>query len=84
MIILITNDAESDGFGCPYCDKAKDALERAGVEFTVQRVAAEYRPAMYDAWGLTGSARTIPQLIVDGRRIGGYAETVKWLEEIVG
>lgn len=51
MITLITNDAESDGFGCPYCDKAKDALERAGVEFSVQRVAAEHRPAMYDAWG---------------------------------
>jgi glutaredoxin len=60
---------------CPYCKKAKEHLEFSGVEFT-EIVHDDYddRQKMYDELGLFGSQRTVPQIIVDGNRIGGYTE----------
>lgn len=63
---------------CPYCVKAKMWLDDRGIayETNVYDDDAE-RNAMYDSLGLVGNQRTVPQIIVDGVRIGGYTDLTK-------
>ena len=62
---------------CPYCVKAKSWLNEKGIEFElfVYDDNTE-RQAMYDRFGLEGDQRTVPQIVVDGVRIGGYTDLV--------
>lgn len=63
---------------CPYCKKAKDHLAQHGVpydEFIYDDFDA--RQVMYDKFGLEGNQRTVPQIVVDGERIGGFTELMQ-------
>lgn len=63
---------------CPFCVKAKKWLNDKGIEFELFVYDDnEARQAMYDRFGLTGNERTVPQIVVDGVRIGGYSDLVK-------
>jgi glutaredoxin len=64
---------------CPYCDEARAFLaanDLPCVEVKLDNAAD--RAAMYNRFGLTGSARTVPQIVItaDGEdfRIGGAQE----------
>lgn len=57
-------------FFCPYCLRAKALLERKGVDFqeidlTMDRAGFE---AMVER---AGGARTVPQIFIDGKHVGG-------------
>jgi len=56
---------------CPYCHRAKDLLARKGVRFTEFDVMSEIgkRAEMETR---TNGAKTVPQIFIDGRRIGGF------------
>ena len=58
---------------CPYCVKAKAWLTERNIPFNlfVYDNDAE-RAAMYDGFGLEDGDRTVPQIFVDGERLGGY------------
>ena len=59
------------GVGCPYCDRAKDLLKRKGVAYTEYDVRRE--PARRDEMDRrTNGAKTIPQIFIDDRLIGGF------------
>lgn len=58
---------------CPICDKAKNALTRWGFEFTVKQVD-EDRSALAEMSKITEGARTVPQIVIDGKWIGGFSE----------
>jgi len=62
---------------CPYCTKAKQWLTDRNIPFElfVYDDDAE-RNAMYDGFALEGSDRTVPQIFVDGVRLGGYTKLV--------
>lgn len=63
--------------GCPYCDKASTMLDRMGQDFTkivIDDTVA--RNGFYDQQGLEGNKRTVPQVFINGERIGGYMELV--------
>lgn len=62
---------------CPYCVKAKAWLNDRNIPFElfVYDDAAE-RGLMYDRFGLQVGQRTVPQIVVDGERIGGYSDLV--------
>ena len=62
------------GPSCPYCGRAKQLLRERGVAFEEIDVAADptQRAFMIEASG----RRTVPQIFVDGRPIGGYDELV--------
>lgn len=63
---------------CPYCIKAKQWLNERGIAYELLVYDDEAdRQAMYDGFGLEGSQRTVPQIFVDGVRVGGYTELVK-------
>ena len=60
------------GPSCPYCFRAKRLLGERGIAFEEIDVAADpkQRAAMMEASG----RRTVPQVFIDGKPIGGYDE----------
>lgn len=60
--------------GCGWCDAAKAYLNGAGCEGRYEVILhddPDERAAFYDSLGLVGKDRTMPQIIVDGARVGG-------------
>jgi glutaredoxin 3 len=57
---------------CGYCRRAKALLEERGIEFDEIDLDDDpaFRQKLFD---LTGGW-TVPQILIDGRPIGGYAE----------
>jgi glutaredoxin 3 len=73
---------------CPYCLAAKSLLKRKGSDFTEIDVSGDpqLRKAMTER---AGGRRTVPQIFIDGRHIGGcedlYALDAKsGLEPLLG
>ncbi|MFO1113308.1 MAG: glutaredoxin 3 [Rhodospirillales bacterium] len=58
---------------CPYCHRAKSLLEKKGVAFT--EIDVPSTPGARDEMmRRTNGARTVPQIFIDGRGIGGSDE----------
>lgn len=65
--------------GCPYCDRIKKVLTGKGQQFTEHKLGSSFdREGFYQQFG-RGS--TFPQVIMDGKRLGGCSESVKYLVE---
>ncbi len=65
--------------GCPYCDKVKEVLELTGSSFVVYNLDEHFdRDSFY---GEFGQGSTFPQVVVDGKKLGGCVDTVKFLKE---
>lgn len=60
---------------CAFCVRAKALLERHGLPFEEIRIddGPDFRARLEE---LTGGW-TVPQIVVDGRPIGGYAELLQ-------
>ncbi len=59
--------------GCPFCEKAKEWLTARGLSYTEDRMDnEEIRYAFYQQH----KVNTVPQVFIDGKRIGGYTELV--------
>jgi glutaredoxin 3 len=58
---------------CGYCSRAKDMLERWGIPFEEVRIDQD-SAAMKEFARITNGARTVPQIIIDGKPIGGFSE----------
>ncbi len=58
---------------CPFCVRAKSLLKSKGVEFTEIDVTDDdaTRERMVE---LAGGRRTVPEIFVNGRIVGGYDE----------
>ena len=64
---------------CPYCEKVKKVLELTGSSFVVYNLGEDYtREGFISEFG---EGATFPQVSVDGKKIGGSVETVKFLKE---
>jgi len=58
---------------CPYCIRAKSLLKSKGVAFEEIDVAGD--PALREKMiELSGGRRTVPEIFINGRIIGGYDE----------
>ena len=65
--------------GCPYCEKVKKVLELTGSSFVVYNLGEDYtREGFISEFG---EGATFPQVSVDGKKIGGSVETIKFLKE---
>ncbi len=67
----MTKDVEIySGDFCPYCVRAKALLTRKGVDFIEYNVQRDpkLREQMLER---SGGARTIPQIFIHGRHVGG-------------
>ena len=69
MTIQADIEIYSGGY-CPFCRRAKALLERKGARFTEYDVQAD--PSLREEMmARTNNARTIPQIFINGRHIGG-------------
>ena len=61
---------------CPYCDKAKALCEREGYEYSYKELDKDFsRDEFFDIFP---TARTFPQIKIDGNDVGGYTELEVW------
>ncbi len=58
---------------CPICVKTKSLLDKWGVDYDEIRIDLD-RAAMQEFVVVTDGARTVPQIVVDGKHIGGFTE----------
>ena len=58
---------------CPICEKAKAALTRWDIPFREVRIDLD-RAALREFVAATNGARSVPQIIIDGKHIGGFSE----------
>ena len=57
---------------CPFCVQAKALAEREGHELTYKMLDEDFdRETLMETFP---GARTFPQIIVDGEKIGGFTE----------
>lgn len=64
---------------CPYCDQAKNLLKLKGIEYEERNINNGYdREDLLEA---VPGARTVPQIFLDDKLIGGFTELKKHLEE---
>jgi len=58
---------------CPICDKTKTLLNKWGIPYDEARVDLD-RSLLREFMEVTNGARTVPQVTIDGRWIGGFNE----------
>jgi len=59
-------------YNCPYCDQAKALLKSKGIEFEEKKIGDGYtREELLEA---VPGARTVPQIFLDDKLIGGFTE----------
>ena len=62
---------------CPVCVKAKAFLDKQGIGYDEVRIDLD-REAMKEFSEVTNGARTVPQIVVDGKCIGGFTELTEF------
>lgn len=66
-------------YHCPYCDQAKALLTQKGIEFEEKKIGDGYtKEELLEA---VPTARTVPQIFLDGKLIGGFTELKKFFEQ---
>jgi len=58
---------------CPYCQAADRLLARKGVA-DVERIRVDLEPGRREEMAQRSGRRTVPQIWIDGRHIGGSDE----------
>lgn len=65
-------------YHCPYCDQAKTLLNQKGITFEERKIGDGYtKEELLEA---VPTARTVPQIIIDDKLIGGFTELKKFFE----
>ena len=63
---------------CPFCVQAKALLELKGIEFEERNVSKDWtREQLLEA---VPDARTLPQIFLDDKLVGGFTELRKHLQ----
>ena len=65
--------------GCPYCDKVKQVLQLTESKFVVYNLGEHFEKKEF--YGEFGQGSTFPQVVVDGNKLGGCVDTIKYLKE---
>jgi glutaredoxin 3 len=58
---------------CPICDKAKNLLSKWNIPYEEFRID-ENSDALKEMVTITNGARTVPQITIDGKWVGGFSE----------
>ena len=66
-------------YHCPFCDQAKMLLKQRGIEFEERKIGDGWtKEELLEA---VPAARTVPQIFIDDKLIGGYTELKNYLLE---
>ena len=63
---------------CPFCVQAKALLESKGIEFEERNVSKDWTREQLLA--AVPNARTLPQIFLDDKLVGGFTELRKHLQ----
>jgi glutaredoxin 3 len=63
---------------CPFCDQAKALLTHKGIEFEERKIGEGYTKE--DLLEAVPTARTVPQIFLDDKLIGGFTELKQHLK----
>ena len=64
---------------CPSCTKAKALCEQRGYQFEYLEMGKDFtREAVLTEFP---EARTFPQIVVGGQKVGGFEQFVKYIED---
>ncbi len=68
-------------YHCSYCDQAKALLRSKGIIFEEKKIGDGYtKEELLEA---VPTARTVPQIFLDGELVGGFNELKKKLTESI-
>lgn len=59
-------------YNCPYCDQAKALLKQKNIAYEEKKIGDGYTKE--DLLEEIPTARTVPQIILNGELIGGFTE----------
>ena len=65
--------------GCPYCEKIQEVLKLAGLNFVTYKLDQNFDKKSF--YGEFGEGSTFPQVTMNGEKLGGCLDTVKYLQE---
>ena len=65
-------------YHCPYCDQAKALLTQKGIEFEEKKIGDGYTKE--DLLEAVPTARTVPQIFLDEKLIGGFTELKEYVQ----
>ena len=67
-------------YNCPFCDQAKALLNQKGIEIEERKIGDGYtKEELMEA---VPTARTVPQIFLDGALIGGFNELRSYLSKV--
>ncbi len=69
-------------YHCPYCDQAKALLTQKGIVFEEKKIGDGY--SKEDLLEAVPTARTVPQIFLDEKLVGGFTELKKLFEQWEG
>ena len=64
---------------CPYCDKVKKIFKLTKISYAVYNLDEHFdRDSFKEEFG---QGATFPQVLVDGKKLGGCSDTIEFLRE---
>ena len=65
--------------GCPYCSKIVEVLNHINASYTVYSLGEHFDKDSF--YGEFGNGTTFPQILLNGKKLGGCVDTIKYLKE---
>ncbi len=71
-------------YDCPWCERARDLLERKGIMFTEFKLGEDYtREDLRSMLPESVERLTVPRIFRDDKHIGGYEDLVTYFDEVL-
>lgn len=71
-IIIYTKD------NCPFCVQAKNLFTNKGQQYTEMKIGVDL--TREDFMGIFPDVRTVPFIIINGEKVGGYDKLIEWYD----
>ena len=66
-------------YDCPYCEKIKQVMDLTKLSYVVYNLNEHFdKKSFIDEFG---KGSTFPQVVVDGKKLGGCVDTIEFLRE---
>ena len=64
---------------CGYCDMAKAKFDQLGLKYETKNLGTDI--TREELLEILPNARTMPQIVINNKDIGGYDQLIKYIEE---
>ena len=68
---------------CPWCDRAKDWFTSHNISYKSYEVGRDLTGDELKAMAPPGEITTVPQIFIEGVRIGGYSDLIATENEVL-